>query len=350
MSLSGKITGDGFEQIILPRCGHPRAEVIGGPAFGVDVSVISLPGGLGLALTSDPLSLIPSLGLQESAWLSVHLMANDMATTGFAPQYAQMVLNLPPGLSQTDFTTYWDYIHRYCNDIGVAITGGHTGSIEGQNSTIAGGGTMLLTAPLNEILLSKYAEAGNVIIVTKQCAMSSAAILAMSFPETVKNTLGVEVYQRGCEMFYQTSSLKDGITAAGIGNRFHKVTAMHDVTEGGVLGAIYEMAVASGNGVVIDNDLLPIDDIAGGICSAFNIDPRYCIGAGAMIIAVKKQWSQNVLHRLKKNNIPATIVGEFTAKADEYKIIENGMEKNMPYFSKDPYWDAFFNAYKNGWK
>lgn len=350
MSLSGKITGDGFEQIILPRCGRPRAEVIGGPAFGVDVSVISLPGGLGLALTSDPLSLIPSLGLQESAWLSVHLMANDMATTGFAPQYAQMVLNLPPGLSQADFTTYWDHIHGYCNDIGVAITGGHTGSIEGQNSTIAGGGTMLLTAPLNEILLSKNAEEGNVIIVTKQCAMSSAAILAMSFPETVKNKLGTEVYHHGCEMFYQTSSLKDGLTAAGIGNRFHKVTAMHDVTEGGVLGAIYEMAVASGNGLMIDNDLLPVDDVAREICSLFNIDPRYCIGAGAMIIAVKKQWAQNVLHRLKANNIPATIVGEFTDKAHGYKLIENGEEKDMPYFSKDPYWDAFFNAYKNGWK
>lgn len=350
MPLSGKITGGGFEQIILPRCGHQRSEVLSGPAFGVDVSLINLPGGLGLALTSDPLSLIPSLGLQESAWLSVHLMANDMATTGFAPQYTQMVLNLPPYLSEQDFTTYWNYIHQYCDALSVAITGGHTGSIEGQNSTIAGGGTMLLTAPVDDILLSSKAQAGNVIIVTKECALSSAAILAMSFPESVKNKLGQEIYQQGCNLFYQTSSLPDGLTAAGTVNRYHEVTAMHDVTEGGVLGAIYEMAIASGNGVKVTNELLPTGYVQQQICSLFNIDLRYCIGAGSMVMAAKKEHAQTVLQRLQQSHIKATIVGEFIEKEQGCKLIENGVETDMPYHSKDPYWEAFFNAYNNGLK
>ncbi|OKS86974.1 AIR synthase family protein [Mucilaginibacter polytrichastri] len=350
MPLSGKITNGGFEQIILPRCGHPRSEIISGPAFGIDVSLIHLPGGLGLALTSDPLSLIPSLGLQESAWLSVHLMANDMATTGFAPMYTQMVLNLPPTLSEQDFITYWDFIHQYCNTIGVAITGGHTGSIEGQNSTIAGGGTMLLTAQAKDILLSKYARAGDVIIVTKECALSSAAILAMSFPETVKNKLGPEIYNRGCELFYQTSSLNDGLIAAGTVTPYHEVSAMHDVTEGGVLGAIYEMAIASGNGMVVDNDLLPQSEVQQSICTLFNIDSRFCIGAGAMVMAAKPQHSDKVLARLQQNGIKATVVGQFTPKEQGYRLIESGISKEMPYYSKDPYWAAFLNAYKNGWK
>ncbi len=349
MSLSGKITNGGFEQIILPSCGYPRNEILAGPAFGVDVSLISLPGGLGLAMTSDPLSLIPSLGLQESAWLSVHLMANDMATTGFAPMYAQMVLNLPPTLTEQDFTTYWNYIHQYCNAIGVAITGGHTGSIEGQNSTIAGGGTMVLTAPVNEILLSKKAEAGNVIIVTKDCALSSAAILTMSFPETVKNKLGKEVYEQGCELFYQTSSLPEALIAAAT-NHSQEITAMHDVTEGGVLGAIYEMAVASGNGVLVDNELLPMNNTQQSICKIFNIDPRFCIGAGSMIIAAKKEHGLHVVQRLHQNGIKATIVGEFTEKSHGYKLIENSTETDMPYYNKDPYWAAFFTAYKNEWR
>lgn len=348
MSLSGKITGGGFEEIILPRCGHPRSEVLSGPAFGVDVSLINLPGGLGLALTSDPLSLIPSLGLQESAWLSVHLMANDMATTGFAPMYAQMVLNLPPWLSEADFTTYWNYIHQYCDAIGVAITGGHTGSIEGQNSTIAGGGTMLLTAPVNEILLSHKAQEGNVIIVTKACALSSSALLAMCFPDTVKNKLGKEAYDKGCEMFYQTSSLPDALIAKGSGLNY--ITAMHDVTEGGVLGAIYEMAIASGNGVSVNNDLLPIGEAQRSICDLFSIDPRFCIGAGSMVIAAQKEHVADVLQHLTSNNIMATAVGEFTPKATGYKLLEDGVETDMPYYSKDPYWAAFFTAYNNGWK
>jgi len=349
MSL-GKISNGGFEEIILPRCGHPRSEVKSGPAFGVDVSLVDIGGGMGLALTSDPLSLIPSLGLQESAWLSVHLMANDMGTTGFAPMYAQMVLNLPSGLSKPDFTTYWNYIHQYCNDIGVAITGGHTGSIEGQNSTIAGGGTMLLTAPLNNILLSHQANVGDVIIVTKECALSSSAILAMCFPETVKNKLGKEIYDQACALFYQTSSLPDALIASGAHEPCREVTAMHDVTEGGVLGAVYEMAISSGNGVLVHNQLLPQGNAQESICELFGIDSRFCIGAGSMVMAVKPDAASNVLQRLQKNNIKGTIIGEFIPKEQGYKLVDEDVEADLPYYSTDPYWAAFFNAYKEGWK
>jgi len=347
---SGKISSNGFEDIILPRCGRQRSEVHCGPAFGVDVSVVNLPGGMALALTSDPLSLIPSLGLQESAWLSVHLMANDMGTTGFAPMYAQMVLNLPTSLSQADFTVYWGFVHQYCDEIGVAITGGHTGSIEGQNSTIAGGGTMLLTAPAKDILLSRNAEEGNVIIVTKECAISSSAILAVSFPKTVSNKLGTEVYQNGCALFYQTSSLTDALTAAGTAEEHNAVTAMHDVTEGGILGAVYEMAIASGNGVIIDNSAIPVSQTGKQICGLFGIDPRYCIGAGSTVIAVKKQHSDLILQRLRSKNINAAIIGKFTNKQQGYKLVENGIETDLPYHPNDAYWNAFFTAYKNGWK
>ncbi|HTE27892.1 AIR synthase family protein [Flavitalea sp.] len=350
MFLSGKIENEAFEEVILKHCGFQRNEVSTGPGFGIDVSVIDLPGQMAMALTSDPLSLIPSLGLQESAWLSVHLMANDMATTGFAPMYVQMVLNLPVSLSKHDFKIYWHFVHKYCHEAGISITGGHTGGIEGQRSTIAGGGTMLLTAPKEKIRISKNAQAGNVIILTKECGISSAAILAMSFPETVKNKLGKEIYDEGCRLFYQTSSLKDGLVAADNNSNFTEVTAMHDVTEGGVLGAVYEMAIASGNGVWVDNNNLPAGSTTQKICNLFELDHRFCIGAGAMIIAAEKEKAQNVLQRLQQNNISATVIGEFKEKQFGYKLIEDLVKKPMPYFSKDPYWDAFFLACNKGLK
>jgi hydrogenase expression/formation protein HypE len=345
--LSGKISGGGFDELILPRMGVQRNTVKQGPAFGVDVSVVDIGGGNGLALTSDPLSLIPSLGMAESAWLSVQLMANDMATTGYSPMYAQMVLNLPQSLSQEDLIAYWEHIHQYCSAIGVSITGGHTGRIEGQNSTIAGGGTMLLTAPLDKILLSSSAQAGNVIIVTKECALSSAAILAMSFPETVINKLGKEVYNTSCDLFYQTSSLPDALAAAATG----KVTAMHDVTEGGVLGAVYEMAVASGLGLRVNNQALPVGRAQELVTSLFGIDQRYCIGAGAMIIAVEPGAENEVIAALHASQINAAVIGTFTAKERGCLLIDHsGIEKPMDYYETDPYWAAFFNAYKLGWK
>lgn len=346
----GKIQHNTFEDIIFQNCGYPRKEVKIGPRFGVDVAIIDLPNGLGMALTSDPLSLIPSLGLQESAWLSVHLMANDMATTGCPPQYGQFVLNLPADFSASDLKIYWGHIHTFCKDIGIAITGGHTGFIEGQNSTIAGGGTLITIASKEHLLVSSNAKPTNIILATKQCAISSAAILAMSFPETVKNKLGKQVYNDGCNLFYQTSSLKDALTAVGNAHERTEITAMHDVTEGGILGAIYELAVASNNGVIVYNDALPIGETPKQICHLFNIDPRYCIGAGSMIIAVGKDHGNAVIARLKVQNIDCVVVGELTEKENGIHIIEKDEKKPLLYLEKDPYWNAFFDAYKMGWK
>src|SRR5690606_18689616 len=238
----GKIGIPMFDRTVATMAGHPRPEVHTGPRFGVDVSVVDLPGGMAMAMTSDPLSLIPSLGLEASAWLSVHLMANDMATTGYSPMYGQFVLNLPDLLSEADFKQYWAYIHRFCTDIGVAITGGHTGFVAHQHSTIAGGGTLITVAPRDTLLTAAAARTGDAILVTKQCALSAAAILAMSFPDAVRNKAGTEVYQRASDSFYHTSALPDALLAVDGQAGSTPVSAMHDVTEGGVLGAIYELA------------------------------------------------------------------------------------------------------------
>ena len=346
----GKVDRNIFEDVIQLNCGFQRNEVHVGPQFGVDVSVIDLPGKMAIAVTSDPLSLIPSFGLQESAWLSIHLMANDMATTGFAPMYGQFVLNLPATFSRQDFKTYWHYTHKFCADMGIAITGGHTGFIEGQNSTIAGGGTFFTIAPKLQILTSQNAKPGDVILVTKQCALSSTSILAMSFPETVKNKLGNETYQKACDMFYKTSSLKDALTAVGKPTRYNDITAMHDVTEGGVLGAIYELACASDNGVLVFNNQIPIGNIQQNVCSLFSIDPRYCVGAGSMIITCKKDKTPFVIERLNSEKIPCCAVGEIKEKKYGIKLMENGKETDLIYKEEDPYWSAFFKAYREGWK
>ncbi len=346
----GKIEYQLFERFIDNKCGHQREEVIAGPQFGVDVSIIELPGDMALALTSDPLSLIPSLGLEESAWLSVHLMANDMATTGYAPMYGQFVLNLPSSFSKSDFNTYWGYIHKFCSAIKIAITGGHTGFIEGQNSTIAGGGTLVTVAPKDKLRVSTSAKSGNAILVTKTCALSSSAILAMSFPETVKHSAGTEIYRYACESFYHTSSLQDALIAVGENSGHSAIAAMHDVTEGGVLGAIYELAVASGNGAVIYNDKLPVGEVQEKVCHIFDLDPRYCIGAGAMVIACEKEGADEVIARLANHGIPCVEVGELCEKHYGITLVEDGEKRDLRYLETDPYWSAFFNALKEGWK
>lgn len=343
----GKIEEEFLEAFIASRCGEKRPEVLVKPGFGLDVSLVALPENQVMALTSDPLSLIPSLGLQESAWLSVQLMANDMATTGFAPQYGQFVLNLPAEFSREDFKTYWEHIHSFCRKMGMAITGGHTGFVPEQHSTIAGGGTFISILPGDQALTADKAQAGDVLLVTKTAAISSAAILAMSFPETTQNRVGRELYQKACSAFYETSSLRDGLVAKGTAT---DVTAMHDVTEGGLLGAIYELATAARCGVHLDKSKLPVGPAQAAVCNVFDLDPLQCIGAGSMIIACKKEKAASVANRLLSAGIPCSLVGELTHASEGMVLKENDQAKALVYQKKDPYWAAFFQAVKQGWK
>jgi hydrogenase expression/formation protein HypE len=351
--LSGKMGHRQFEAWMKDRCGALRKEVTQGPAFGVDISVVDIGQGLALLSTSDPLSLIPSLGLQESAWLSVHLMANDMATSGHAPQYGQFVLNLPTTLGEADFQSYWEHVHRYCEEIGLAITGGHTGFIPGQNSTIAGGGTFSSVVPKDQVLLASGAQEGDSILLSKSAALSSAAILALSFPKKVVKHCGKETFLKAAEGFYRTSSLQEGLVATKINARVGKkvVTALHDVTEGGVYGAIYEMMVASGKGALIDDKALPIEATQQEVCRLFDLDPRYCIGAGSMVITCTAENEGLVINALQEDDIACTHVGQVQS-ASAGLMLQQGEGKITPmtYYEKDPYWAAFFKAFQSGWK
>lgn len=345
---SGKIGSSLFREILLPKLGKSSGRVLKGPRYGVDTSVIDLGGGQGLAVTSDPLSLLPSLGLRESAWLSVHLLANDMATTGFAPQFAQFVLNLPADFGRDAFEKYWGHLHELCSQTGIAITGGHTGLVPGQQSTMPGGGTMFLTAPLDEILTADGACPGDAIIVTKESALAATSILAMSFPETVARELGMDVHERACDNFYRTSSLAEALEASKVLEPNNTLKAMHDVTEGGILGAISEMAEASGCGFRVYDEQLPVGEIPGMVAGLFEIDPRLCVGAGSMVMAVKNGSEDILLEHLAGKSIPAAAVGRFTSASEGTVIVKDGEELPFEFDGNDPYWEAFFKAMEKG--
>lgn len=348
---TGKIQDSFFKSLVYPFCGSRRPEVLTPPQYGVDVSLVRLPNGYELAMTSDPLSLIPTLGLQESAWLSVHLMANDMVTTGLAPMYAQFVLNLPPTISAADFNTYWQHIHTLCAGMGTAITGGHTGRVEGIQATVVGGGTMSTVAPEGIMLLSRNAQPGDALVVTKGAALVAASILALSFPEHVRQCCGTETAQRAAALFYETSALPAGLAAAALNTPTDKaVTAMHDATEGGLLGAVVEMAQASGCGVTLDAALLPASEVQEQVCTLFGIDPLYSLAAGALIMAVRPQRVGEVIGVLEQEGIAATAAGFFTAKEEGRWLQRNGHISPLVHPGADPYWNAFYTAWAQGLK
>ena len=150
--------------------------------------------------------------------------------------------------------------------------------------------------------------------------------------------------------FHQTSVMQEGLVAAKLNAHEKIVSAMHDITEGGVLGAVYELAAASGNGVLVEHDKLPIGNTQRRVCALFDLDPCRCIGAGAMLLRVKRGHEQTVIDALAHAHIPCTAIGRMcNAEAGMQLVATDGTLQPLTYQARDPYWAAFFLALQKNW-
>src|SRR5699024_3265741 len=159
----------------------------------------------------------------------------------------------------------------FCLEFGISITGGHTGFDNVGPSTLAGGTTMFTVAENKKVKCSSFAQPYQDLILTKSAALSGAAILAKSFPNYTKQHLGGDLYQHIEDSFYQTGILQEVKTLRANTNIFRKISAMHDVTEGGALGAIYELCEASRVGVRVKVKEINVGQAQRELCNLFNI-------------------------------------------------------------------------------
>lgn len=102
----------------------------------------------------------------------------------------------------------------------------------------------------------------------------------------------------------------------------HGVHAMHDVTEGGIFGALWEMGAASGVGIVADLDKIPIRQETIELCEVFDINPYLLISSGCMLIGCEN--GNLLVERLQDAGIPAAVIGRATEGND--RVIRSGEE------------------------
>jgi len=295
--------------------------------------------------STDPVSFIPSLGPEESAWLSVHAVASDVATSGVPPRFAMFELNLPPSLSDELLERYWRSIHTACKNLGISIIGGHTGRFQGCDYTVVGGSTMFAIGTEGGYVTSDMARAGDDLIATKSAAIEATSVLARSFPRTVQKHLGRVILEKTKGLFKKISVVEDALTASAVGLRQNGVTAMHDVTEGGVLSAVLEMADASGLGVFVDSESIPVMNEVSEVCRLFRIDPKFALGQGSLIVASRPVYTQHVMKALRRRGIPANIIGRLTKNRRSMMRVKAKMLK-LAYPRQDPYWHAYWNGVK----
>jgi hydrogenase expression/formation protein HypE len=339
-----------IDKLVYRKLGAHRSEILVGPGHGCDNAVIKIGNNQVLVATADPLSMIPALGARDSAWLSVNLLASDLTTCGFPPQFMMVNLSLPPNMNDKDFEEYWSAFHETCKKLGVAILGGHTGRYVGCNYTIIGGGVMMTLAPENQYLSNNMSKPGDLLVMTKGVAIAATGILARVFPETIKKAYGASFLERAQAYFSRFSVVEDALTAASTGLRENGVTSMHDVTEGGLLGALYELSEASVNGLEIDLANVIVTEEAKHVCDLFEIDPYTTLSEGTLIASVKPEKAEKVLKTLKAKKIQSTVIGRVTNAQKGRWIKRKGEREALKKPYSDPYWEAYWKAQQRGWK
>jgi hydrogenase maturation factor len=345
----GKPSPKFMEEVIFGRLGAHRSELLHGPKLGVDNAIIRAGEGRVAVCTTDPISLIPALGPDNSAWLSVNLLASDVTTSGFHPGFAVFDLNLPPKLEDSLLEAYWSGIDKACKELGVAIAGGHTGRFVGCDYTIMGGGFMLAFGSEDKYLTSNMAQPNDVLLLTKGAAIVTTGILAHSFPNKIEQRFGGKFLRKAQSYLRRSSTVNDALTAVSVGVREEGVTAMHDVTEGGVLGGMYELVSASGKGARIEKSAIRVAEETREICKLFDIKPLNALGEGSLIISVRPNKSESVQSTLEKTGIECFRVGEILEPRNGIVMLEETGEVRIGYPERDTYWGAYWRAVERGW-
>ncbi len=339
----GKISPDIFNELIFPRLGTKNTNVLVGPQHGVDVGIVEI-GGNAVSFTCDPVFIVPEYGWEKAAWFALHIIASDSVTSGLKPKYLSIDLNLPIEMTKQQLTVVWNTIHKECEKNGIAIITGHTARYENCHYPMVGGATMVGIGGIDEYVTPSLAKEGDKIIITKGPAIEASGILASMFPRLIEKEFGAEFNKKAQQIFFKMSVVKDALTAISVGVRENGVTALHDATECGIWGGLYEIAQAANLGVRVEKERIVIEECVSDICSYFEIDPYSSISEGTLIITCREHKADQVVRLLNKDGIKASVVGELTKQEKGMILVTDKTERKLKHPIVDPFWHAFYEA------
>ncbi len=297
------------------------------PSIGVDVGVTKTRGKY-LVTSSDPIT-----GTKERmGWHAVNVSANDVATSGIMPDCLSVVSLFPGGTHQRLISSVMKEIDSTARGLGITVTGGHTEITPGLHRPIIvvtcfGSGDKFVTASM--------ARVNDAILMTKTAGIEGTSIL--STVDKVRKDLRPSLVKRAQNQIRKLSIVPEAQLAFSTG----RVHAMHDMTEGGTIGCLVEMSLASNVGFELDMDSVPIDESTREIAKLLSIDPLKLIGSGSLIISCPARDQDEVMGRIREERIRCTKIGTFLPKRSGRVLTrKDGSSKLSEISIQDELWPA----------
>ncbi len=323
----GKVPENVLKRSILKQIKTKRPEVLVGAGVGEDCAAIALGPDEVMVLSTDP---ITGTTRDIGRW-AVMVSANDIASSGAEVMGMLVCAMLPPDITEQEIREVMEQIETSCEELQIQVVGGHTEITDAVTRpvlTITGIGKV----KKDRLLATKGARPGQDVVVTKWVGLEGTSILAKEREEMLLKKFPRHLIDEAKSYEQMMSVIPEAAIAAK-----SNVSAMHDITEGGVFGALWEMAESAGVGLTIDLKKLPIKQATVEICNFFDINPYEMMSSGSMLMAADN--GHDLVRELEKANIHGVVVGKVTDSND--RVVVNGDETR---FLEPPKTDELYKA------
>lgn len=301
----GKLSNELLKKIVLNNIKNKRKEVLVRAAIGEDNAIIDF-GDEVCVMSTDPITGTT----MDIGRLAVYISCNDVSSSGAEPIGVLLTVLLPPTITEEEIETIMKEASEASKELNVEIIGGHTEITDAVNRVVIST-TVIGKQKKTNMLDSSRVKLGDRILMTKYAAIEGTSIIARELKKYLGERMDEEKLNEALNMNRMISVIKEGIIGGEVG-----VSYMHDITEGGVLGAVWEASLAVGKGVKIYEEKIPMKEVTREIAKILNINPYRLISSGSMLVIADSNKAEILKKRLNEEGILITEIGE---------IIEDGI-------------------------
>lgn len=307
----GKVPENVLKRSVIKQLHYRRDEVIVGPGIGEDCAALALEPDEMVVMSTDPITGTT----KDIGKLAIQITANDLASAGAEPIGVLLTILLPDGTREIALKRIMEQMELACRDAKMQILGGHTEVTKVVNQPVVSV-TGVAKAKKGQLVTTAGARPGMDIVVTKWIGLEGTTILSKEKEAELKEHFPEAFVDTAISFEQYLSVIPEAAVAVKSG-----VGAMHDVTEGGIFGALWEMAEASDVGLEIDLKKIPIRQETIEVCEYFDVNPYGLISSGSMLMAAED--GEKLVDRLARAGIPASVVGKAVAGNDRV-ILRDG--------------------------
>lgn len=323
---AGKLPNDLLKEFLGQFvCDDPS--VLIQPGVGDDTAAVDVAPEEVVVLKSDPITFVTdSIGAY-----AVIINANDIATSGAVPRWFLTSLLFPINTTPDGIQRVMRDIAQACRRWGITLCGGHTEITDVVTRPIVTGMLVGTVAKIN-LIDKKNMRTGDMVLMTKGAGIEGTAIIARECGDRLK-ALGMqdnEIMECG-QYLFRISILEEARLAARSGN----VSAMHDVTEGGIATALEELSAAGGCKIRINMDKISVYPRTAKLCHALSINPLGLIGSGCLLICCEKNTAERLQSAILEAGIDVTCIGEVLEKGQGIEAYADDKPVPWPHFDVD---------------